>query len=162
MATYVFFGMVNGIGEAELIYFSYTTDFSPLFLRGVYGVGMQSACGELQKRLARVEESLPPPSGDPSSSGVEQWAIQLAGQLYYGVIAPGEERTVGGWVQMAILDSRGWRDLQVETASQDPLKAESWQRITAQHQELKRYTEMYKVPHLASGDFDLDLTHISH
>jgi len=157
---YFLVGMANLSGQTAVLYLSHTSGFSPLFLRGVNAVGSAPGCDQFRERLERaVAESLE--SGGSWPVEIDVWAMMVTGALKLGVIDQGIDATVGGWVQLLILDRTGSRTVSISSTGGDPMDAASWDEATAEHAALKRYHGVYRVPYLASGEFDVSLRHIS-
>jgi hypothetical protein len=152
-------GMANLRGETAVLYFSHTSGFRPLFLRGVNAIGWRSACDQFRERLERaVAEQLE--SGKSWPREIDVWAMLVTAVLKRGVIDEGTWPTVGGWVQLLIVDRTGSRTISVSRTSGDPM-VDPWIEATVEHDRLKRYHDVCRVPYLASGQFDLGLHHIS-
>jgi hypothetical protein len=157
---YFLVGMANVQGQTAVLYFSHTSGFSPLFLRGVNAIGCPPACDQFRERLERVvAEQLE--SGKSWPRDIDVWAMLVTAALKRGVIDEATWPTVGGWVQLLIVDRSGSRRVSVSSTGGDPMEASSWLQATVEHDRLKRYHELYRVPYLASGEFDLGLHHIS-
>jgi hypothetical protein len=157
---YLLVGMANSRGQTAVVYFSHTNGFSPLFLRGVNAIGWPPACDQFRERLERVvAEQLE--SGKSWPREIDVWAMLVTAALKRGVIDEGVDAKVGGLVQLLIVDRDGSRTVEVSSTGGDPMKAESWVQATAEHDRLKRYHGLYRVPYLASGKLDVGLHHIS-
>ena len=157
---YVLIGMANLRGQTAILYFNYRSRFSPLFLRGVNAVGSLPACNRFHETLDRtVAESLQ--SGRSWPLEIDVWAMVVATALKLGAIDEGNDATVGGLVQLLVVDRSGSREVDVSSTAGDPMDAASWDEVTVGHDALKRYHPLFRVPYLASGEPDLSLHHIS-
>jgi hypothetical protein len=157
---YFLVGMANLRGQTAVLYLSHTSGFKPLFLRGVHAVGSAQACDRFRDALDRaVAESAQDGRSWPME--IDVWAMMVAATLKLDVIDEGIDATVGGRVQLLILDRTGSRTVSVSTTDSDALEPSSWRDSTVQHESLRRYHEMHRVPYLASGELDLRLHHIS-
>jgi hypothetical protein len=157
---YVLIGMANLRGQTAIIYLGYASRFSPLFLRGVNAVGSPPACDRFHETLDRtVAESLQ--SGGSWPLEIDVWTMMVAAALKLGAIDESADATVGGLVQLLVLDKTGSRIVDVSSTAGDPMDAASWDQVTVEHDVLKRYHRLYCVPYLASGEPDLHLQHIS-
>ena len=148
-------GMVNRRGQSAMMSFSHLTDFQPVMEAEVIAAGRPTACKNFLDGLAAVEDSLLPNPGSWELD-LHVWAMQLATHLYHGVIEPGEDPKVGGYVQFAVLSEQGWREDKISTTS-TPDIPETWQQVTVERDALRRYHEVWKVPRLASGELDFGL-----
>jgi len=157
---YFLIGMANLGGQTAVLYLSYTNGFKPLFLRGVHAIGCAEACDRFRAALDRaVAESAKDGSSWPME--IDVWAMMVAATLKVDVIDQDIDATVGGWVQLLILDRNGSRTVSISSTGGDPMDAASWDEATVEHAALRRYHGLYRVPYLASGGFDLGLHHIS-
>lgn len=156
---YFLVGTANVHGQTAVVYFSHANGFSPLFVRGVNAVGSTAGCAQFRQRLeSTVAQSLERRGSWPLE--IDVWAMLVTAALKGGVIDEAVDATVGGWVQLLIVDRTGLRTIRVSSTSGDPI-ADPWVEATLGHDLLKRYHELYRVPYLASGQFDLALHHIS-
>ena len=157
---YFLVGMANLRGQTAVLYLSHTNGFSPLFLRGVNAIGSRQGCAQFRQALEdAVRESLE--SGRSWPMEIDVWAVLVTAALKLGVIDEGIDAKVGGLVQLLIVDRDGSRTVEVSSTGGDPMKADSWVQATAEQDRLKRYHGLYRIPYLASGEFDLALHHIS-
>jgi hypothetical protein len=140
-------------GGTSILRLSSGRGFHPELTDDIQVIGWPSACEKLMVRLQELE--------DESRSGStawmispDEWALRLVGALFTHVIEPGQEVSVGGGVQIAIMGPSLWRDITVVRLPWRQPNAQ-WERISIDPGKVKRLREEFNLPPLADGDFAL-------
>jgi hypothetical protein len=151
---YVLIGLARLDGKTSVIRLGYDDEFDPHIEDDLQVIGWPSACEKLLAKLAEKEEGFL--AGEVAwKVDIEEWALRIAGTLFTDVIEPGDERTVGGGVQVAILGPNSWKDLTVVRLGLRDIETAEWELISADPERLKSYRRQFNVPPLASGKFDI-------
>lgn len=155
--VYYLIGLFHQTEGAAVIRTSSNSGFQPLFTRGICTIGRTGAGREFEQRSKEaVDRALGP---DQSKSlQPEGWAPILAGVLNVDVIEAEVDPTVGGPVQIAVLDRQGARPLQMyKLPVDDPARC---RKVSAGIEELEQYRKRAIVPRLPSGSFDMEFHQI--
>lgn len=151
--VYYLIGLFNRVEGASVIRISSKTRFHPLFAAGISIIGRKGAEREFQLRLKRaVERELVP---DRAKSLLpEGWATLLAAVMHFDVIDKELDDTVGGPVQIAVVDGKGARPYGMYRLRVDePIRSV---KVSADIPELKQYRNGRVIPRLPSGSFDIE------
>jgi hypothetical protein len=151
--VYYLIGLFHQTEGAAVIRTSSTTGFQPLFTRGISTIGRTGAGREFEHRSRQaVDRALAP---DQSKSlRPEGWAPILAGVLHLDVIEKQVDPTVGGPVQIAVVDGEGARRFDMHKLHmEEPIHSV---KITAGIEELEQYRKSRIIPRLLSGAFDME------
>lgn len=153
---YVLVGMANIRGEGILIKYNYANDFVPVFVVGTEAIGTPSACRKFRDKLPDIDAALLPRNGGSWSLDIDEWALHLVANIFYAVIEPGDEPTVGGGIQIATISPKGWNELAIDRTP-NPDDPAAWEQISADTDKLKKWRQQFNVPPRADGGFDFGM-----
>jgi hypothetical protein len=140
--------MASRTGETTIARFESSNDFSPRVETGVQAIGNVHA--KFQANLREMDEALYTEKGTVWKMDIHEWTLRLVATLFTGVIEPGDEDKVGGGIQIATIDRRGWIEGKVDRLKD--LRSISWEQVSVGSHEVKQFSRENKLPPLASAE----------
>lgn len=132
-------------GAPHVLRLESRNDFTPHETDGLQAIG--SGGRVFEERFTKAEEAL---WNDPSTVwklDVDEWAGRLVATLFADVIEPGIDKAVGGGVQVRLIDRKGWSKPVIDRLRSP--KEVRWERISADPDDMKVFTEEQGLPPLA-------------
>lgn len=155
---YVLVGICDTLGQASLIYFSSKNNFKPVFLTGVYGVGIEEARVEFEKEFKQeiglmVRTKLDKLLKMPPS--VRNLALKIetnAGDIAIPLVAKLEEfitvdkyKGIGGKIQCAMITKDGFQPLDIFKTTDPTNEGKGWTPATAKPEELTTIRKRFNL-----------------
>lgn len=154
---YILVGVCNVVGEASLIYFSSESNFKPVFITGVYGVGIREAYASFEEKFMKEIESevnkelktryrYPVVRYMPIQQDAEHVGILLAAKLE-GVIETEtfKSKGIGGKVQYGIVTKDGFQMRELSKTTDPTNEGPGWTRITASPEEITTFRKKFNL-----------------
>lgn len=150
-------GICDKSSRASLIYFS-SPKFKPVFIEGMYGIGVREACHELESAVNKrinedVEKEFDTRKRYPilQSLGVQvQTRAEHAGMLIVAamqevILKETKYPTIGSPIQFAIVDKDGVKMPEMSWTTDGTGVTDTWHRTTPRPDEITTYQEKYKL-----------------
>lgn len=152
---YILVGICNVVGEASLIYFSSESNFKPVFITGVYGVGIREAYASFEEKFMKEIESevnkelktrhrYPVVRYMPIQQDAEHVGILLAAMLE-DVIKTATYKTIGGKMQYGIATKDGFQMWELLIATDPTNEGSGWTRVTASPEEITTFRKRFNL-----------------
>lgn len=152
---HILMGACSPHGAAGLWYFSSEKKFVPVAVTGVCAIGAPQARQVFAEALN--QEAQRNKGMFDMSTVVDGWALKLASLMFNTVITSAADPTVGGKVQLGVIDQKGFRSLHVaRTPVPFPSHARpKWQWVTSGENELVAYDQYIGRGSLSTADLQL-------
>lgn len=150
-------GTCDKASKANLIYFS-SPRFKPIFIEGMYGIGIREAYKELESALnKRIDEDVKKEFdtrsrfpilqslGAPVQTKAEHAGMLIVAAMQEVVLKEAKYKTIGSPIQFAIVDKDGVSMPSISWTTDGTGATDTWHRATAQSDEITTYQEKYKL-----------------
>lgn len=154
---YFLIGVCDKAGNASLMSFS-SPKFSPLFIEGIYGVGVKEAYKEYEGVINGEIEKIVKEEFDirsrwpvlqtmraPVQNDAEHVGMLIAAIMQTRVIDADKHSTIGGPIQYAIITQEGIKTPQLSWTTDGTGATDTWHRVSPLSGEITTYQEKYKL-----------------
>ena len=166
-------GVCDKVGNASLMSFS-SPKFIPIFIEGIYGIGVRKAYLDFEKTLNdEIERVVKAEFSERSrfpalqtlqvsiKDNSETIGMLIAGVMHQQVIGNAGYSTIGGPIQFAIIDREGINMPELRWTKNPTNDGDPWLRATAEPGEITTYQDRYKLGPAFMDSSSFGLYHIS-
>lgn len=154
---YFLIGVCDKAGNASLMSFA-SPKFHPVFIEGIYGVGVKEAYKEYENVVNKEIESIVKEEFDlrsrwpalqkvqaPVQNNAEKVGMLIAAIMQTRVIDTTKHSTIGGPIQFAIITKEGIKTPELSWTTNGTGATDTWHRVTPTTGEITTYQDKYKL-----------------